>query len=391
MEPSLSLLAILNLLGVGQALLCACALVGTSRGHTRSNRLMAALLLVIAVILTLNILLNTGYLLRLPHLAQLHVPLQFLIGPLVYLYLRALLQKERRLGRLDLLHFVPAILCLAYLLPFYLQSGENKVAYLRAALESYPFEWRVRTALVMTHGGFYLFLCLVLPGLLPRRKSNVSGDAGVRADLFWARVWAASLTLIWTAGVVRFVVDYSVQSNLVVPLLFTVFVNATVYMRLRGAETQAESPPKAALAAAPARKYEKSTLTPERAERYLRRLRELMESEKPYTDGELTLQKLAERLSVSQHHLSQIINERLNQNFTDFVNTYRVAEAKRRLVDPRGSHLSILAIAEHVGFNSKSSFNAVFKKIVGMTPSEWRRSQTAEGGIEQTFKAAGDA
>jgi AraC-like DNA-binding protein len=86
------------------------------------------------------------------------------------------------------------------------------------------------------------------------------------------------------------------------------------------------------------------------------------------------LQKLAERLGISPHHLSQVINERLNQNFFDFVNQYRVGEAKRQLLDAKKKHYSIMAIAGDVGFNSKSAFNAAFKKHANVTPSEWRRT-----------------
>jgi AraC-like DNA-binding protein len=122
----------------------------------------------------------------------------------------------------------------------------------------------------------------------------------------------------------------------------------------------------------PARKYEKSTLTPERSAKYLDKLVNFMEKEKPYTDGDLTIQKLAERLAIPANHLSQTINERLGQTFSDFVNSYRVEAAKRKLLDPASRHLSVLGIAEEVGFNSKSSFNSVFKKHTNMTPSEFR-------------------
>lgn len=77
--------------------------------------------------------------------------------------------------------------------------------------------------------------------------------------------------------------------------------------------------------------------------------------------------------------LSQIINERLKQNFVDFINTYRVEEAKRKLLAPHKSHYSVLAIAEEAGFNSKSSFNSVFKKHARMTPSEFRKAFGGDG------------
>jgi AraC-like DNA-binding protein len=117
-------------------------------------------------------------------------------------------------------------------------------------------------------------------------------------------------------------------------------------------------------------------LTPERSQKYLSKLRHAMEPDKVYSDGNLTLQKLAAKLSIPAQHLSQVVNEQLNQNILDFINTHRVEEAKRRLLDPSRKHMSILAIAEEVGFNSKSSFNAVFKKHANITPSEFRKGVT---------------
>jgi AraC-like DNA-binding protein len=74
------------------------------------------------------------------------------------------------------------------------------------------------------------------------------------------------------------------------------------------------------------------------------------------------------------NHLSQVINAELNKSFFDFINEYRIAEAKRRLLDGRFEHYSILAIALEVGFNNKASFNRVFKKHTRMTPSDFVKS-----------------
>ena len=97
-----------------------------------------------------------------------------------------------------------------------------------------------------------------------------------------------------------------------------------------------------------------------------------MESEKPHLDSDLTLPKLADHLQIPPHHLSQIINESLKQNFFDFVNGYRVEEAKQLLLDPEKSSFTVLAIAEEAGFNSKTVFNTAFKKGTGKTPSAFR-------------------
>ena len=156
---------------------------------------------------------------------------------------------------------------------------------------------------------------------------------------------------------------------MILPLGLTILVYVLAYLGLRNPEVlTGDKEPQAA------KKYEKSTLTPDRAEKYLQRLRHAMEPEKLYTDGDLTLQKLATKLPIPVQHLSQVVNEHLQQNILDFINAHRVEEAKRRLLDPEKKHLSILAIAEDVGFNSKSSFNAVFKKYTNLTPSEFRKT-----------------
>ena len=104
------------------------------------------------------------------------------------------------------------------------------------------------------------------------------------------------------------------------------------------------------------------------------KLQKLMETEKLHLDSNLTLPLLAKKTAVSVHHLSQVINEKLSQNFFEFVNSYRVEEAKQMLLDPDRKHLNISAIGFEAGFNSNSSFNSVFKKLTGMTPSQFRNS-----------------
>ena len=79
----------------------------------------------------------------------------------------------------------------------------------------------------------------------------------------------------------------------------------------------------------------------------------------------------------TSYHLSQLLNENLNQKFYDFVNGYRVEEAKRALFDPANDHLTILAVALEAGFSSKSAFNAAFKKFAGTTPSDFRKQRPA--------------
>lgn len=122
------------------------------------------------------------------------------------------------------------------------------------------------------------------------------------------------------------------------------------------------------------KKYARSGLKEEDAIHYVNMLDRHMEENKPYLDRELTIYDLSEQLDIPRHSLSEVINEYLGKNFYTLVNGYRVEEFKRRIRDPEYRQLTILAIAYDAGFNSKSSFNTIFKEVTGMTPSEYLKS-----------------
>ena len=107
--------------------------------------------------------------------------------------------------------------------------------------------------------------------------------------------------------------------------------------------------------------------------RWRDQLLQLMEQEQPWREPELTLHELAQRLRTHPALLSRVLNTGCGQNFNDFVNTYRTQEARRKLADPRFAHYSLMGVALESGFNSKSTFNRVFKKLTGQAPSEVAR------------------
>lgn len=371
-NPALSFLGILNLLGAAQGLLLALALVTTKDDHRTANQILAALILTISIVVSGAVLLTSNYVFVYPHLSRLHHPFVFLAGPLLFLYIRQLTSQVMKVERRDILHFIPFGFCLIYLLPYYFQSSAGKMRILGSEYlqESYGQWYYLRSALFITQFLVYLVLIILVIVKYSRgvKERNSRGDKAVLREV---RFFVIASAVLWLAAILRYVFDRG--GNLLVPLGASVVIYAMGYLKMRRAEPQPAIPP--GTAEQPSlKKYEKSTLTPERADRYLKKLLHCMETEKPYIDGDLTVQKLAEKLAIPANHLSQAINEGLGQSFSDFINSYRIEEAKRRLLDPAYRHLSVLGIAEDVGFNSKSSFNAVFKKHTNTTPSEFRRS-----------------
>jgi len=109
-----------------------------------------------------------------------------------------------------------------------------------------------------------------------------------------------------------------------------------------------------------------------------RQLLEIMESKKPFIDADLTIDRLSSIVNIPVYLLSRLINEQSGQNFFNFINRFRVEEVKQQLKDPRNRKTNLLSIALDCGFSSKTTFNTIFKKLTGTTPSQFRQSSAYE-------------
>ncbi len=121
------------------------------------------------------------------------------------------------------------------------------------------------------------------------------------------------------------------------------------------------------------KKYATSSLTSEDAEAFYQRIEELFEKEKIYRNPDLKVQYLASRLGVTNHNISQALNETAGKSFYDYVNDYRLRDFQKLLADPGKKHFTILALGMESGFNSKASINRIFKKQLGETPREYQQ------------------
>jgi AraC-like DNA-binding protein len=121
------------------------------------------------------------------------------------------------------------------------------------------------------------------------------------------------------------------------------------------------------------KKSDKPGPDPGRTEEIVRKITALMTSEKLFQEPELTLQQLADKLETPSYQVSQALNEGMKKSFYDVINGYRVEEAKRLLLDPDSSNYTVLSVGFEAGFNSKTTFNTVFKKFTGLTPTDFRQ------------------
>ena len=366
---TVTLTGILFSLLIFQLLFLSFFLFTQEKGRRISHVLLGLFFLLIALNLLDVFLLMTGFYFGHPAMAGWGSCLPLLFGPLLYFYTRSVLYREKAIDRRKAVHFLPFVAVFCYAEIFYLSLSPVEQANFLQRVAAQRFPWILSVVSLLI---FLQFLVYVIASLrLVRLYKDAAGQRFSdrrRTDLSWLYS-----TLLFFAGVIVFAAfrgflvrrpgAYLVIFNILV-LSMLVFVNRVLLRALRRQDffAFAEEAPK-----------EKDRVDP-RQESIAERVVRYMESQKPWLDSELTLDQLAGQLSLKSKVLSQVINEVLGQNFFDFVNRYRIREAGRLLTSPEDPKVTILEVLYQVGFNSKSSFNTLFKKYTGLTPTEFRKN-----------------
>ncbi len=375
------------LLGTLQGLMLAVALSTRPSGHT-PHRVLAATIATLALFLASVVYYSSALVGRIPHLFGVSQPLPFLFGPLVYLYAVTASDRARRLQWRDAWHALPAVLVLVLSIPIFLLSATEKLAMYDAIRGgNVPTLVTMLDPLRFLSGGAYTVATFVV---LQRHRQIVADNYSSldRVNLGWVRQLVVAAGGIW---LLAFALQLAqelhhaprIEPDLLIATAITGLIYAVGYRGMRQPEivrfdaVSAGEP--LVEASAPfivtRQRYERSGLDARAAEKIEARLVATMERDRPYRRAELTLGDLASALDTSPHRLSEVLNAQLGLSFYDFVNGYRVREVQERLAGTDGARLTYLALALEAGFASKSTFNAVFKKQTGMTPSEYRSSR----------------
>ncbi len=364
--------SVLLLFGFVQGLFFSGILVFQKKGNRQANLFLAAIIALIAFETFTFLIINTNLYLKVPHLIGTGVPFLFLIGPLYFFYIKTLLENEYRFQTKHLIHLLPFVGALIYRTPYFLISAEKKIAettYIKSAASvEIPLEvllfFGVHTLLIT---GYLLAGINLLHKQYKASKEPIIN--GKRLKLNWLKVFTATFALYWLLTFLGTVVlalfeAYVQEVDYVVVLSMSLIIHVIGYFSIKKSALFSDNIGRSTIL-----KYETSPIDKNEAKLLEKKLQELMEEEKLYLDNNLKLSKLAERLDTSPNYLSQVINQHMEYNFYDFVNEYRVREAKEKLRNPSYKQFTILAIAYEVGFNNKNSFNKAFKKFTGTTPS----------------------
>lgn len=301
----------------------------------------------------------------------------YLYGPVFYLYAKLLVKKIERVKIINLLHFIPFISGYFLLIPIYFLSTPEKIKFTEQMISGHKtLIYLIFGELIPVQGVIYTILTISLVSEYNKKIKERFSDIE-RINLDWLKYFTLAMIVCWSfsaaSGLANLLVNKQTGFEIALHLAISVLIYSIGYLGLKQPEIFMRQPDDIITGQA-AEKYRKSGLDDIEAEEIKKKLLDLMNCEKPYLDSGLTLIKLSEFISVSGHNLSEVINSRLGKSYYDFINEYRVEEFKKRLEHPSSKNYNLISVAFDSGFNSKTSFNTIFKKNTGQTPSGYRAS-----------------
>jgi AraC-like DNA-binding protein len=371
MYYKIDLFAIFIFLGIVQAIFLSLFFFSKNNRKIETNVYQGIMVLAMAGCTFEIFLCYTGYVIHCLWLVDFSEPLSYLIGPAFYLMIVSLINGKTNKTRYY--HFIFAALWLIIQIPFFMQSDDVKFNAWIGAYHTPDLTFRKvdegfftiphHSEIILTHLSIYMTM-----GFIATIKSFRAKNESI-----WNTKHPTFLQLRSSVFQIAFVIVLI----LIVKLfyrddtgdhLFAAYITISIYLisfqviRQSGFFKQPNLVEQ--------QKYKSSSLSLNDQSEILKRLKERMVNEKPFLQPNFSLPDLAAQLKISTHQLSQVINDSLGKSFFEMTAEYRIEEAKKLLKEKM--NIKVEEIAEQVGYNSKSSFNTAFKKIVGVTPSEWR-------------------
>ena len=307
------------------------------------------------------------------------------LGPLIYLYVKSITTSNFKFRKTDWWHFAFAISFVIYRISIFtydsLQPGFNETqnGILKISLD----EAIVQPAMSFIEFPFMLlYLAFTLQLFYIYRKKIIQYFSNTyKLELNWILSFLILFTLLFVYDTIQTIVGTFVTDlhytqrwwlNLFAALI-------TLYVGIKGYFTDTTKLNKLSFSFSPNRdaipdKQERAEIK-SISKKDVEKVRHLMEEEKAYLNPELNLSDLAKEANMSRAKLSEVINSGFNKNFNDFVNMYRVEAFKGMLQENKHETLSLLGLAFECGFNSKATFNRVFKKLTDFSPSQYLNSQ----------------
>ena len=355
-----------------------------------ADYVLSILLLVHCWSVILFLILYSEYILLFPHVFKTGLPLNFLIAPCSYLYVRAVLLNEKKFQKRDVIHLIPFFIVLINYIPFYLLPVNEKVTVIQNSLNYWPDTFKYQAGFLPENFSilFRLILAiiyLVLQWNLILSYKKVHKESSIQIQisnvLKWLKLFTITSTVIFF-GIIGFMLTVfflpSYYNDDLLMQIPSLLVSIGFFVMAAYLLTHPEI-----LSGLPFVKYkevpsdvinDKSYMFPYINEDYkleMERIVDYFKTEKPYLNKDLNINQVSVALAIPSRELSFIINNHFGQRFNDFLNKYRIEYITKKINKEYLSNYTIEGIASEAGFASKSTFNLAFKKYHQCTPTEY--------------------
>lgn len=369
--PSLlSLTAVVNYLASFHGFILALIIRRKSHRALDANALLSCLLGLSSLALAGATIYNGGGYRSWPHLLLLFDPFILLIPPLIYLYVQSRIHGVLSWRAGLTVHLLPFLINLVILFPFYAMPAKAKIGYFILHLQ-HPHPVSLIMAPRILTPFFYIVLSILVLMQYTRTLPRNPQHAHLR-NLLWLWHLLIGVLIVWSSiALIHVYIPVKISEeefNHLCNLLSSLFIFALGYRVLLHPEILSRD-----ISGVEPPKYEKTGVSETDAELIWLNLEKCMESQQPFLEPSLTLKSLADQVSVSQHQLSQVINQKSGDRFHAFLNHYRIRKAQQ-LIESKTDE-KLLSIAFASGFQSLSTFNRVFKEMTGLSPSQYRNKK----------------
>jgi AraC-like DNA-binding protein len=355
-------LVILGCIAIGQGLY----LVFTSWALAFSFKTKIALTLLMGshiVLLLTVIFYEMDWYVLFPHFLYVRVPIPLLIGPSLYMLYKGIFPDEKPTNNNFLIHYIPFLIYVLIMVPYFAQESTIK-------LSDPPinnFIW-INYSIIEHFKIVHLSAYLIWVFILNRNQKKVYKYLNfleryrklfVRILLFYT-----FLVVLSFANAILITYGFNVldKAEFAIAGITTLLAYTIAYVFIKYDSQWKKA-------------YKKiSGKKSELGEQVISKLNEIMEEQKLYRNCDLKISDVAVSLGIPRQNLSEILNNELQTNFSKFLNAYRLKDFKAKVGDPKENNKTLIGLAYDSGFNSKSSFQRIFKDATGMTPKAYKKS-----------------
>jgi AraC-like DNA-binding protein len=367
----------------------------TNASKSYADYLLTFTLLTHTWSVVLYLVLYSEYILYFPHLFKTGLPINFLIAPLSYLYVRAVLYNEKQIQFKDLLHAVPFLIVFINYIPFYVLPVDIKLKIINSSLNYWPDAFKYQAGILPENLAILFRIVLAIfyiihqwKIILSYKKEHKTSSVQVQIQNVhnWLKLFTITSTVILLGLLSIIIAIYifpSYYNNDFVTQIPSLLVAIGFFIMAAYLLTHQE-----VLSGLPFIKYkaiasnvsnDKSYNLPYINEDYsneMELIRKYFERDQPFLQKDLSINHVSIALNIPSRELSYIFNNHFGQRFNDFLNRYRIEYITKKINKVYLANYTMEAIANEAGFASKSSFNLAFKKFNQCTPSEYLSRQS---------------